>query len=170
MSCQLILLLIDFDGTIVDGDIIFTMFEKTLSKQDYKSVTDFDNLNYGEAIDKYYKLMSSYNKTTKDINPVLEQMKTNEGIPELFQFIRDNKNKFFLILITGDDLYPTTYFLKYKGYFDLFDYLIGIPSDIRKDKENKEIIKLNFLPIHNILGGFLCPKSHNPLSHFSPRR
>ena len=117
-----ILLLIDFDGTIVDGDIIFTMFEKTLNKEDYKSVTDFDHLNYGEAIDKYYKLLSSYNKTTKDINPVLEQMKTNEGIPELFKFIRDNKNKFYLILITGDDLYPTKYFLKYKGFFDLFDY------------------------------------------------
>jgi 2-hydroxy-3-keto-5-methylthiopentenyl-1-phosphate phosphatase len=144
-----ILLLIDFDGTIIDGDIIFTMFEKTLNKEDYKSVTDFDHLNYGEAIDKYYKLMSSYNKTTKDINPVLEQMKINEGIPELFKFIRDNKNKFFLILITGDDLYTTTYFLKFKGFFDLFDYLIGIPSDINNDKENKEIIKVNFLPNHD---------------------
>ncbi len=144
-----ILLLIDFDGTIVDGDIIFTMFEKTLNKEDYKTVTDFDNLNYGEAIDKYYKIMSGYNKTTKDINPVLEQMKTNEGITELFKFIRDNKNKFFLILITGDDLYPTTYFLKYKGFFDLFDYLIGIPSDVNNDKENKEIIKVNLLPSHD---------------------
>jgi len=144
-----ILLLIDFDGTIVDGDIIFTMFEKTLNKEDYKIVTDFDHLNYGEAIDKYYKLMSSYNKTTKDINPVLEQMKFNEGIQELFNFIRDNKNKFFLILITGDDLYPTTYFLKYKGFFDLFDYLIGIPSDINIDKENKEIIKISLLPNHD---------------------
>ena len=144
-----ILLLIDFDGTIVDGDIIFTMFEKTLNKEDYKSVTDFDHLNYGEAIDKYYILLSSYKKTTKDINPVLEQMKINEGIPELFKFIRDNKNKFYLILITGDDLYPTKYFLKYKGFFDLFDYFIGIPSDINNDKENKEIIKVNLLPSHD---------------------
>ena len=144
-----ILLLIDFDGTIVDGDIIFTMFEKTLNKEDYKAVTDFDHLNYGEAIDKYYKLMSSYSKTTKDINPVLEQMKINEGMPELFKFIKDNKNKFFLILITGDDLYPTTYFLKYKGIFDLFDYFIGIPSEVNNDRENKEIIKVNLLPSHN---------------------
>ena len=144
-----ILLLIDFDGTIVDGDIIFTMFEKTLNKEDYKSVTDFDHLNYGEAIDKYYILLSSYKKTTKDINPVLEQMKINEGIPELFKFIRDNKNKFYLILITGDDLYPTKYFLKYKGFFDLFDYFIGIPSDINNDKENKEIIKVHLLPSHD---------------------
>ena len=117
-----ILILIDFDGTIIEGDIVFSMFENTLNKEDYKSVTDFDNLNYAEAIDKYYKLMKSYNKSINDINPCLEKMKLNEGIQELFDYIRQNKNKFFLILITGDDLYPTTYFLKYKGFIDLFDY------------------------------------------------
>ena len=141
-----ILILIDFDGTIIDGDIIFSMFEETLSKKDYKSVTDFDNLNYAEAIDKYYKLMKSYNKTINDINPALEKMKLNEGINELFDYIKEYKNKFYLILITGDDLYPTTYFLKKKGFIDLFDYFIGIPSNIDKDGI---MVKLNYLPPHN---------------------
>ena len=140
------LLLLDFDGTIVDGDIIFTMFEKTLNKEEYKSVTDFDNLNYAESIDKYYKIMKTKNKTINDINPILEEMKFNEGIPELFNYIRKNKNKFFLILITGDDIYPTTYFLKKKGYIDLFDYFIGIPSNIN---ENDTMVTLNYLPPHS---------------------
>ena len=141
-----ILILIDFDGTIIEGDIVFSMFENTLNKEDYKSVTDFDNLNYAEAIDKYYKLMKSYNKSINDINPCLEKMKLNEGIQELFDYIRQNKNKFFLILITGDDLYPTTYFLKYKGFIDLFDYFIGIPSKLEK---GETMVKLNYLPLHD---------------------
>ena len=142
-----IILLLDFDGTIIDGDIIFTMFEKTLSKQEYELVTDFDNLNYAEAIDKYYKIMKSNNKTINDINPILQEMKFNDGIPELFNFIKKNKNKFFLILITGDDLYPTTFYLKNKGFIDLFDYFIGIPSNI--DENDKTMVKLHFLPPHN---------------------
>jgi hypothetical protein len=32
-SADKILLLIDFDGTIVDGDIVNTMFEATLNKE-----------------------------------------------------------------------------------------------------------------------------------------
>ena len=141
-----ILILIDFDGTIVDGDIVFSMFENTLSKEDYKSVTDFENLNYAEAIDKYYKLMKSYNKTINDINSSLEKMKLNEGIKDLFNYIRKNKNRFFLILTTGDDLYPTTYFLKHKGFIDLFDYFIGIPSKVEK---GETMVKLNYLPMHD---------------------
>ena len=141
-----ILLLLDFDGTIIDGDIIFTMFEKTLSKKDNESITDFDNLNYAESIDKYYKLMRSYNKTINDINPVLEKMKFNEGMPELFNYIKQNKNKFFVILITGDDLYPTKYFLKSKGVIELFDDFIGIPSYLA---DGDTMVKVNFLPPHN---------------------
>jgi len=140
------LLLFDFDGTIVDGDIIFTMLEKTLSKEDYESVTDFEHLNYAESIDKYYNLMKSYNKTVDDINPILEDMKFNEGLPELFNFIRAHKEKFIVVLITGDDLYPTKYFLKRKGLIDLFDYFIGIPSSL---EDGETMVKINYLPPHS---------------------
>ncbi|ORX73436.1 hypothetical protein BCR32DRAFT_330002 [Anaeromyces robustus] len=140
------LLLFDFDGTLVDGDIIFTMFEKTLSKEDYASVTDFEHLNYAEAIDKYYKLMKSYNKTMSDIHPILEGMKFNEGIPDLFTYIRENKKKFIVLLITGDDLYPTTYFLKKKGILDLFDYFIGIPSKL---EDGETMVKVTYLSPHD---------------------
>ena len=142
-----ILLLIDFDGTIVDGDIAFTMLEKTLSKEEYKSVTDFDRMDYAESMDKYYKLMKSKNKIMDDIHPILENMQINDGINELFEYIKENKNKFFLILITGDDLYITTYFLKHKNYYDLFDYFIGIPATIDK-KECNEMVTITFLPPH----------------------
>ena len=62
-----VLILLDFDGTIVDGDIAFTLLEKTLNEEEYKSVTDYKNMNYAESFDKYYKLMKSKNKTINDI-------------------------------------------------------------------------------------------------------
>ena len=143
-----VLILLDFDGTIVDGDIAFTLLEKTLNEEEYKSVTDYKNMNYAESFDKYYKLMKSKNKTINDIHPILESMKINDGIQELFEFIKNNKNKFFLILIKGDDLYITTYFLKYMKFYDLFDYFIGIPAHIDKTIDDK-MVTLKFLPPHN---------------------
>ena len=143
------LLLIDFDGTIVDGDIIFTLFEETLTKEEYKTVTDFDHLNYAEAIDKYYKIMKKNNKTINDINPILEKMKLNEGLEQLFNYIKENKNKFYLILITGDDLYPTSYYLKHKGFYDSFDYCIGIPSKVNENGNGSGLVDVTFLPPHD---------------------
>ena len=95
------LILLDFDGTIVDGDIAFTMLENTLNKEEYKSLTDFNKMNYAESMDKYYKTMKTKNKNIDDIHPILEGMKFNEGIEKLFEYIKENKNKFFLILITS---------------------------------------------------------------------
>ena len=40
VECEKSLILFDFDGTIVDGDIAFTMLENTLTEEEYKSVTD----------------------------------------------------------------------------------------------------------------------------------
>ena len=92
------LILFDFDGTIIDGDIAFTMLENTLTKEEYKSVTDFDKMDYAESMDKYYKLMKTKNKTINDIHTILETLKINDGIEELFEYIKENKNKFYLIL------------------------------------------------------------------------
>ena len=147
VECEKSLILFDFDGTIVDGDIAFTMLENTLTEEEYKSVTDFDKMDYAQSMEKYYNLMKSKNKTITDIHPILETMQINDGIEELFEYIRENKNKFYLILITGDDLYITTYFLKYKKYYDLFDYFIGIPASIDKNLDDK-MVSIKFLPPH----------------------
>ena len=142
------IILFDFDGTIIDGDIAFTMLENTLTKEEYKSVTDFKKMNYAESMEKYYNLMKSKNKTIEDIHPILESIEINDGFEELFEYIKENKNKFFLILITGDDLYITTYFLKYKKYYDLFDFFIGIPASVDKNIDDK-MVTVKFLPPHN---------------------
>ena len=146
-SSDKILFLIDFDGTIVDGDIVNTMFEATLNKEELKYVFENEQMNYAQSMDKYFKLMKSKGKNLKDINPILETMKFNDGIEDLFNYIKENKNKFFVILITGDDLYTTSYYLKYKKYYDIFDYFIGIPASI-DEKNNHQMIAIQFLPPH----------------------
>ena len=50
------LILLDFDGTIVDGDIAFTMLENTLNKVGYLNI---DNLEILELIKKNYNLKYS---------------------------------------------------------------------------------------------------------------
>jgi len=73
------LILLDFDGTIVDGDIAFTMLENTLNKEEYKSLTDFNKMNYAESMDKYYKTMKTKNKNIDDI-PLIFKKYTNQNI------------------------------------------------------------------------------------------
>ena len=77
VECEKSLILFDFDGTIVDGDIAFTMLENTLTEEEYKSVTDFDKMDYAQSMEKYYNLMKTKNKTINDIHPVLETMQNN---------------------------------------------------------------------------------------------
>ena len=86
VECEKSLILFDFDGTIVDGDIAFTMLENTLTEEEYKSVTDFDKMDYAQSMEKYYNLMKTKNKTINDIHPVLETMQINDGIEELILF------------------------------------------------------------------------------------
>ena len=147
-SADKILLLIDFDGTIVDGDIVNTMFEATLNKEELRYVFENEQMNYAQSMVRYFKLMKSKGKNLNDINPILETMKFNDGIEDLFNYIKENKNKFFVILITGDDLYTTSYFLKYKKYYDIFDYFIGLPASI-DEKIDNQMITIQFLPPHN---------------------
>ena len=93
------LLLFDFDGTIVDGDIAHTLLGTTLTKEELKYVMDTGEMNYAQSMDRYCKLMSSKGKKMNDLNPILESMKFNDGIEELFNFIRENKSKYYVILI-----------------------------------------------------------------------
>lgn len=66
-SSDKILFLIDFDGTIVDGDIVNTMFEATLNKEELKYVFENEQMNYAQSMDKYFKLMKSKGKNLNDI-------------------------------------------------------------------------------------------------------
>ena len=141
------LLLFDFDGTIVDGDIAHTLLGTTLTKEELKLVMNTGEMNYAQSMDRYYKLMKSKGKTMNNLHPILESMKFNDGIEGLFNYIRENKNKFYVILITGDDLYITSYYLKYKKYYDIFDYFIGIPASLDENND-KQFLTIQFLPPH----------------------
>ena len=148
------LLLFDFDGTITDGDIAHTLLESTLNMEELQYVFA-DRTNYAKSMDKYCKLMKSKGKTMDDINPILESVKLNDGIEELFAYIKENKNKYYVVLITGDDLYITSYYLKYKKFYDLFDYFIGLPATFDKNVDDK-MVSIQFLPPHTCE---LCDKS-----------
>ena len=140
--------MIDFDGTIINGDIIDTLFKNTLNKEDLLKINETEKTNYAKKLIEYYKILKSYNKTLQNINSIFESVEFNQGIKDLFSYIRQNKNKYYLILITGDDLYSTTYFLKQKNIYDLFVYYFGIPSQESSEKE-KGIINIELLPKHS---------------------
>ena len=72
------LLLFDFDGTIVDGDIAHTLLGTTLTKEELKYVMDTGEMNYAQSMDRYCKLMSSKGKTMNDLHPILESVKFNQ--------------------------------------------------------------------------------------------
>lgn len=158
------IVLIDFDNTIIDGDIIYSMFEKTLTKKEDIDLVEDNNLDYGTAIKLYYLLAKTKNITLEDIHKIFESMPFSKGINDLFSFIREQKKYFYLVLATGDDLYPTTYFLKNKKIFDLFDEFIGIPSFVEestnslKNNSNEGIVQMNLLPPHdcNFCDSSLC--------------
>ena len=102
MSSKKILLIFDFDETIVDQDSIYEQARMTLSEEDYKKIIELDKFDYYDAFNYFFKKEKEQGLTLKDINSNLEKLSLSPKIPELFDFIRKTKSKYDLLLLSGD--------------------------------------------------------------------
>ena len=127
------LLLFDFDQTIIDKDSEFDMVEN-LTPEFYKERNGnlfeedwipFNNLFYTKIKEKGYKW--------NDVKKYFEQLKFSPHFKELFDYLRKNKDKFDLIIITGNHFVCLETTLKNLGIFDLFKDIICNNSKLDED-------------------------------------
>ena len=139
MSSKKILLIFDFDETIVDQDSIYEQAKMTLSEEDYKKIIEIDEFDYYEAFNYFFKREKDIGLTLQDINSNLEKISLSPKIQELFDYIRQNKSKYDLLLLSGDIDYVIKYILQYHNFLNLFSYMICNKAEIQ-DNNSERII------------------------------
>ena len=139
MSSKKILLIFDFDQTIVDQDAIYEQAKMTLSEEDYKRIIEIDKFDYYDAFNYFFKKEKDIGLTLQDINSNLEKISLSPKIQELFDYIRQNKSKYDLLLLSGDIDYVIKYILQYHNFLNLFSYMICNKEEIQ-DNNSERII------------------------------
>ena len=122
MSNKKILLLFDYDTTISNEDSFCTVCKNVLPKD------KFDHLIYLAKTDNYIncfnyglKEMKKLNLTIEDLNKEYEKIAWTEGMDDLFNYIKENKNKYSVVLFSSSIEYGLKYMLTYHKVIDIFD-------------------------------------------------
>ena len=133
------LLIFDFDETIMDKDSEYEQALMTLSKEEADKIIEMDDQDYYDAFNYFFKRMKEIGLSLKDINSNLEKLHLSPKMKELFDYLRKNKSKYEMIILSGDIDYTIEYVLKYHGFFDLFDDFI-LNKSIIQDKKSERLL------------------------------
>ena len=134
-----ILLIFDFDETIVDQDSMYEIAKNNLTKEEYHTIVELDKNDYYDAFNLFFKLLKERGFTLQDYNKNLEKLEFSPKIKELFEYLKKNKSKYEMIILSGDFDYVIKYVLKYHGYLDLFDDFICNTCEIQNENSEKLI-------------------------------
>lgn len=133
-------IIFDFDKTITEKDT----FEEQLNL--LKSKDEIDNLIkriysperwdliMAETYNKFYDL----NITISDINFYIDSMEYTPGMEELFNFLKNKKDEYILVILSAGHLYQVNRVLKNKNLTSLIDEIIAFNS---YEKDGKIIIE-----------------------------
>ena len=133
------LLVFDFDETIIDQDSEYEVANKILSKEEYNKIVELDKVDYSETFNFFFKRMKDIGLTLKDYHQKLEQLELSPKMKELFDYLRKNKSKYEMIILSGDIDYPIKYILKYHGFLDLFDDFIFKRCEVLEENSERLI-------------------------------
>ena len=137
MASGKILLIFDFDETITDQDSLYEQARMTLSEEDYKKIMEIDEFDYYDAFNYFFKKEKEAGLNLKDINSNLEKLSLSPKIKELFDYIRKNKSKYDLIVLSGDIDYSIKYVLNYHKILDLFSCIICNKAEIQEENAER---------------------------------
>ena len=136
------LLIFDFDGTIIDKDSEDELLKNIFSKDEFdKIIKKLDNLDFFEGFNFYYKRIKELNISLKDMNKILENIELSPKIKQLFDYLRNNKSNYHILLCSSALDYTIKHILKYYGFLDLFDEFI-CTKGIIEDENSEKIINV----------------------------
>ena len=136
-SLNKILLIFDFDETIIDKDSEYELAKMLNSKEEYDKIVEMDDTDYYSGFNYLFQKLKSNNFTLQDVNLTLDKMELSPKMSELFDYIRKNKSKYEIIIISGDIDYSINHILKHYNIFDLFDCIISNKSIIQNINDER---------------------------------
>lgn len=136
-----ILLLFDFDNTISNDTSTYVLRKEFLTKEEYdqnRKAHETGN-DWIKAGNDYLKLFKDHGVTLEKINQVLEKVSLTDGTENLFEYIRKNKSKYDLVLLTSTFEYVINYLFKFYKINDLFTEIYCVKSEIGKPEDDQII-------------------------------
>ena len=148
-----ILLIFDFDKTIINDDSFGYYAIKMLTKEEKAKLFKAPrNQNWVIGFNLTLKMIKSHGTTLNEFNKVLEEIPLSKGMEELFTYIGKNKSKYEAVIMSSNYQYVIFHLLKHYNIFDIFSEIICTPSkESNSDEKDQFVYVLNNKP-HN------CPK------------
>jgi pyridoxal phosphate phosphatase PHOSPHO2 len=136
-----ILLVFDFDNTITDSTSTYIIRKEFLTYEEYEEnrIAHETGNDWIKYTNDYLKLFKKHGVTLEKINKVLQTVNLADGMKNLFDFIRQNKSKYDVILLTSTFNYVIEYLLKFHKIFDLFTEIFYVKSEIGKPEDDQII-------------------------------
>ena len=95
------LVIFDFDQTITHFDSLFEQFPLLKDEKESERLKAMDAVgNYVDTFNTFYELAHNKKISIEQINEVLKNLKLTKGMKELFDFLKNHKEKFEVIVIS----------------------------------------------------------------------
>jgi pyridoxal phosphate phosphatase PHOSPHO2 len=125
-----ILLIFDFDKTIINDDSFGYYAIKMLTKEEKAELFRTPRKqNWVIGFNLTLKMIKSNGTTINEFNKVLEEIPLSKGMEELFSYIGKNKSKYETVIMSSNYQYVIFHLLKYYKtgvLFYFFTYLFLI--------------------------------------------
>jgi pyridoxal phosphate phosphatase PHOSPHO2 len=130
------LIIFDFDHTIL-SDNSDTAILKLLSDEAKKELENINNGsgygNWAKHMQHVYNLMKKEGVAIEQVKAIVEEIEFNEGFHDLFTLIRDNKDRFDCVIVSG----ANTLFLQWVlDKYNLHDLFCGYYTNIAEPDES----------------------------------
>ena len=129
------LVIFDFDKTITQNDT----FEEQIQLLNSKEAEDdllrrvYDE-NWASVMAETYERFYDMKITIQDINKYIDKVEINKGMRELFNFLKDKKDKFLLVIFSAGHLYQVNRVLEKNNLTNFFDDIVAFNSYVKDGK------------------------------------
>ena len=122
------LVIFDFDQTITHFDSLFEQFPLLKDEKESERLKAMDAVgNYVDTFNTFYELAHNKKISIEQINEVLKHLKLTKGMKELFDFLRNHKEKFEVIVISSNFAYAIEKVLEYNNMRDIVSMIYCNP-------------------------------------------
>jgi 2,3-diketo-5-methylthio-1-phosphopentane phosphatase len=131
METKKILLILDLDNTILSETTDYKVF-KLLSETNLKKAIQPCE-NWALHMQKIYQIMKEENISLEEIKKTVLSIPLTEGFHELFDFIRQNKSNFEILIVSGANTLYIQWIIECYELNELIDGYYSNPAEPHED-------------------------------------
>lgn len=138
-----ILIILDFDSTITEGESFSSTIHVVNDKKvENEILSRVIKENWVDVYNWFYDYLQKLKIPMSKIDSAYEQLPLTKGMIELFSYLRENRDKYEVIIISGGHSYGINYIMKYNNLIDVIDDILCNPIII--DENGKILVQQRY--------------------------